>query len=109
MHGELRLPLVAFNRMSREHIAALLDQLLAMNAEEMGCQAMQSAGELLPEPAGALQVGLVIADDAKGGWTNRRLFEASHQFESRYERRRGIITALLWWSEPPAMSRSYKK
>ena len=101
-NGNPRLPLAAFNPMSKDHVATLLDRLLAMDAEEIGKTAMNEAGEQLPEFKGSdsTQVGLVVADDARGGWTNRWLFEAKHQFEGRYEQRRGIITALLWSSEP---------
>jgi hypothetical protein len=45
--------------------------------------------------------GLVIADDAQGGWTNRYLFEAKDRFENRYGVRKGFITALFWSSEEP--------
>jgi hypothetical protein len=100
--GNLRFPLPAFNPMSKEHVADLLDELLAMQDEHIGQMAMEEAGEQLSDLGGSnsTQVGLVVADDAKGGWTNRWLFEAKHQFESRYEQKRGIITALLWSSEP---------
>ena len=97
--GELRLPLPAFNPMSKGHVTELLDRLLAMDAEGIGEQSMRDACERLAL-AGEQQVGLVVADDAKGGWTNRWLFEAKHCFEGRYEQRRGFITALLWSSQP---------
>ena len=40
-----------------------------------------------------------MADDAKGGWTNRWLFEAKHLFEGKYELEHGLVTVLLWSSE----------
>ena len=97
--GELRLPLAAFNPMSKAHVGDLLDQLLALDAEAIGAQSMGDAAAQLGM-SGEQQVGLVIADDAKGGWTNRWLYEAKHCFEGRYEHRRGFITTLLWSSEP---------
>ena len=101
-HGELRLPLPAFNPMSKGHVADLLTELLAIDAEAIGQAASAEAGERLPglDWSNSTQVALVVADDAKGGWTNRYLFETKHHFESRYEQRRGFITALLWSSEP---------
>ena len=96
--GELKLPLPAFNPMSKGHVADLLDQLLAMDAEVVGQAAMREAAARL-SLTGEQQAGLVVADDAKGGWTNRWLFEAKHRFEGRYEHRKGFITALLWSSE----------
>ena len=43
---------------------------------------------------------LVIADDAKGGWTNRYTTEFAHRFESRAMLKRGWVVGLLWTSEP---------
>jgi hypothetical protein len=110
-HRNLRLPLSAFNPMSKGHVADLLDELLAMHVECIGQTAMEEAGEKLANLAGSspVKVGLVVADDAKGGWTNRWLFEAKHQFESSYEQKRGIATVLLWSSEPSDMLRIRQK
>lgn len=101
--GDLNLPLQAFNPMSKPHVAELLDRLLALDSEGIGEAAMnQAANELASVGVcGSIQVGLVVADDARGGWTNRWLFEAKHRFENSYEQRHGIVTALLWSSEPP--------
>ena len=101
-NGELRLPLPAFNPMSKGHVADLLTQLLAIDAEAIGQAAVVEAAERLPGVAwsNSTQVALVVADDARGGWTNRYLFETKHLFESRYEQSHGFITALLWSSEP---------
>ena len=96
--GELRLPLAAFNPMSKPHIASLLDGLLAMDAEAIGSSAATEAADTLGGVEASL--GLVVADDAQGGWTNRWLFDAQHLFESRYTQRRGLISVLLWSSEP---------
>jgi hypothetical protein len=109
-HGELRLPLPAFNPMSKPHVAELLDRLIAMNAEGLAAEAMrESAGRL--SGLAALQgipsyrFGLVVADDAKGGWTNRYLFDAQDRFENRHNVTHGFITALLWSSDEPAPQR----
>jgi hypothetical protein len=53
----------------------------------------------------AYKFGLVVADDARGGWTNRYLFEAKDRFENRYAVTHGFITALLWSSEMPSAER----
>jgi hypothetical protein len=44
-------------------------------------------------------VGLVVVDDAHGGWTNRYAYEFSHRFEERALYKRGWIECLLWTSE----------
>jgi hypothetical protein len=46
-------------------------------------------------------VGLVVADDAHGGWTNRYAYEFSHRFEERALYKRGWVESLLWTSEVP--------
>ena len=108
--GELGLPLGAFNPMSKPHVAALLDKLIAMDAEAVAEEAMVVAAgrlrgvktlERMPD----YRFGLVIADDAMGGWTNRYLFEAKDRFESTYGVRKGFITALLWSSEEASLER----
>jgi hypothetical protein len=45
-------------------------------------------------------VGLVVADDAHDGWTNRYASEFSHRFEERDASE--MIVGLLWTSEAPA-------
>src|SRR3954468_25046485 len=69
--GDLKLPLVAMNPMGKEHVPALLDQWIALRADELAAGAVADAAAGLQSVPGKFQVGLVIADDAKGGWTNR--------------------------------------
>ena len=108
--GELGLPLAAFNPMSKEHVGKVLDTLLAMDAERIAEDALQESVARLScvEALRGMPVyrfGLVIADDAQGGWTNRYLFEAKDRFENRYGVRKGFITALMWSSEEPNAGR----
>ena len=51
---------------------------------------------------GAFTVGLVIADDLKGGWTNRHFYDFGQRFGTRALHRRGWVTGLLWTSETPS-------
>jgi hypothetical protein len=96
------LPLVALNPMGKEHVAAVLDALLALDAEAVAAQAISDAGRRLAYVAGTLKVGLVVSDDAAGGWTQRELTDARHRFEIDAALRRGWATALLWSSETPS-------
>jgi hypothetical protein len=109
-HGELRLPLPAFNPMSKPHVAELLERLIALDAEAVAAEAMRQSGLRLSKIAalqgiGSYRFGLVVADDAKGGWTNRYLFDAKDRFENRHNVTHGFITALLWSSEEPSAQR----
>jgi hypothetical protein len=104
--GDLALPLVAMNPMGRDHVPALIDDYLALGAEEIAAGAVRSAFAPAPHsPAGAsadhtrFRVGLVVADDLKGGWTNRWASEFSHRIESQAILKRGWLVGVLWTSE----------
>jgi len=99
---DLKLPLVAMNPMGKEHVPALLDQWMALGADEVAGSAVADAAHRLQEVPGAFQVGLVIADDLKGGWTNRYTYEFAHRFLTRAFHRRGWLTGMLWTSEAPS-------
>lgn len=89
-------PLVAMNPMGKEHCNALLEEYLALDAERL-------AQETLAEFATDMlyRVSLVLADDAKGGWTNRTDCEYKGRLGSRPRpHQTPWITAILWTSEP---------
>ena len=98
--GDLALPLTAMNPMGKEHVPALLDQYLAADTDGQASRAVKAREPDLAQFPGAFRTCLVIADDAKGGWTNRYTTEFSHRFESRAMMKRGWIVGLLWTSEP---------
>lgn len=107
--GDLTLPLVAMNPMGKEHIAALVEQYIALDAEAIAADAVDAftrSTERSPErsparsPERSFKVGVVVSDDLKGGWTNRWASEFSHRIESQAFLKRGFITGLLWTSEP---------
>lgn len=100
--GELKLPLVAMNPMGKEHVPALLDEWLALGADEIAARAVADAAPRLQPVPGDFQVGLVIADDLKGGWTNRHFDDFSQRFHTKALHRRGWVTGLLWTSETPS-------
>ncbi len=100
--GEMTLPLAVFNPMAQPHVAALLDRLIAMGAEDEARVALRKAEADLRAVPGRLRVGLVIADDALGGWTDRFLTDARQRFESASTVKRGFATPLLWTGEEPS-------
>lgn len=100
---DVRLPpLVAMNPMGKDHVPALLDALLAMDAETAAAQASAAAGCLGAVP-GNFKLGLVVADDLMGSWTNRYASEFRHRFEETSAHKRGWISACLWSSEAPTL------
>ena len=100
--GDLDLPLVDMNPMGKEHLPALLDRLLALDAEAVGAAAAAAARPATADLPGAFRIGLVVADDARGGWTDRHCVDLGHRFEGEAFYKRGWIVGLLWTSELPA-------
>jgi hypothetical protein len=97
--GEVRLPLAAFNPMSKPHVAALLDDLIATEAEGTVRAALAEASALLGVLVPTVRVGLVVVDDALGGWTNRYMTDMDHRFDASGELKRGFATAYIWTGE----------
>lgn len=77
----LKLPsLVAMNPMGKEHVTALLNALIALDADALATRAVEEASQGLADVPGDFKATLVIADDLKGGWTNRYANEYTHRF-----------------------------
>ena len=100
---DLRLPLVAINPMARDHVPALLDALLALDAENVAAQALAEVAAQVEHVPGTYRVTLVIADDLMGGWTNRYACEFTHRFPSHPGYQCDWLTGLLWSSEAPSL------
>jgi hypothetical protein len=109
----LELPsLILMNPMGKDHVTVLLDALLAMDADAIAAQAVAEAEAELADEPGEFKVTLVIADDLKGGWTNRYAAEFTLRFP--HGAKAGVetelprwltehwITAAYWSSEPAA-------
>jgi hypothetical protein len=108
---ELELtPLMIMNPMGKEHVATLLDALLTLDAEAVAARAVARATASLEHIPGECKFGLVVADDLKGGWTNRYAWEFDLRFKwggpppapERLPRwtRSFWLTGVLWSSEP---------
>lgn len=76
----MRVPLLAMNPAGKEHVNSLLDQMLALNCDAIGDQAALEASTKLAHVPGVFKIALVIADDLKGGWTNRYADEFTYRF-----------------------------
>lgn len=97
------MPMVTMNPMGKEHIPDMLDMLLAMDAETVAASAIAEASAQLTEVQGSFKVGLVVADDLMGGWTNRYTCEFSDRFELKPRLKRGWLSVVLWTSETPTL------
>src|SRR5436309_1678639 len=74
------LPLLAMNPMGKDHVTALLDALLALDADGIGARAAAEVAARLADVPGDFKAGLVVADDLLGGWTNRYANEFTYRF-----------------------------
>src|SRR5262245_42096201 len=96
---DIVLPLVSMNPMGKEHIPALIDTLLGFDAEAVAAAAIEEARQRLADAPGALRVGLVVTDDARGGWTNRYFTEMSLRFDCGRLLDRDWSIVPIWTSE----------
>jgi hypothetical protein len=98
---DLALPLSAFNPMAKDHVVARLDELLEQVAERICQQSIDEANSRLGDALHARPVGLVLADDFGGGWTNRYQMEAGARFGKVTRIEHDWLVVLLWSSERP--------
>jgi hypothetical protein len=87
------IPLMFANPMARDHVTTLLDDLLAMGADQIAASAAAEAVPRLPDGPGEFKVSIVVCDDLKGGWTNR--------YDYEFKNRVGYID-FLGGDDPPA-------
>jgi hypothetical protein len=101
--------------MGKGHVTALLDALVALDADGVAARAAAgAAAELAGEP-GDFDAGLVVVDDLMGGWTNRSATEYTVRFQSgpppgdppAWMTRRWVFGAL--WSSEPAAERAVRE
>ena len=106
------IPLLAINPMAKDHVTALLDAYLAMDADGIGARAAAEAAARHADVPGDFKVGLIVADDLKGAGTNRYEYEFTFRFGpdrtlgSLPKRSRWLkdwwLTGVLWSSESPS-------
>jgi hypothetical protein len=101
--GDLALPLVPMNPMGKEHVPELLDEYIRLDADGVAARAVSQMTADTSASYQAFKVCLVIADDLKGGWTNRYASEFSYRFETTAFHKRGWLLGLLWTSEAPSV------
>src|SRR4051812_30171118 len=77
--GEL-IPMLLMNPMGKAHVAALLDALIAIDADGVAAGAVEEVTARLADEPGECKVALVVPDDLKGGGTNRYDYEFPLRF-----------------------------
>ena len=97
------LPMAAINPLGKAHIPEMIDTLLAINADDIASSALSEVlnhfGDINNR---AFRLGLIVADDRMGGWTNRYTSEFSIRFELQNHLARGWLAVVLWTTEVPS-------
>jgi hypothetical protein len=103
------LPLLIANPMAKEHVTELIDDLLALAAvgAAAGAPAAPAAG--LVDVPGDYPVCLMVADDLKGGWTNRFAYEFDFRVGYGPHGKRFWGPIGLLWSSEPASERAVRE
>jgi hypothetical protein len=104
-------PLFFMNPMGKDHVTALLDAYLAMDADGIGARVTAEVAAQYADVPGDFKVGLVVCDDLMGGGTNRYHYELTFRFGPEHfgsggsppKRSRWLrdywLTGVLWSSE----------
>jgi hypothetical protein len=97
-------PITSLNPMGREHNAAKVEELLALEAETVAAQALTEAEQRLPGTPGVgpFKFSLVVSDDLGGMWSNRTTSELSQRVPGQKldnALRRGFIEIACWVSQ----------
>jgi hypothetical protein len=108
-------PLLLANPMAKDHVTALLNALIAFDADGVAARTVVEASAQLADEPGEFDAGLVVVDDLRGGWTNRYAAEYTIRFQSgpppanppRWMTRRWLFGAL--WSSEPATERAVRE
>jgi hypothetical protein len=99
--GNLSLPIGAFNPMAKEHVLMQLNSLKKMGAEEAIQNELKKLNSTLPNQGSHSQfkVALNLADDLKGGWTNKFTTDYDIRFKLNPYLKRGFCVSIIWTSE----------
>lgn len=98
--NDLRLPIMGYNPMAKEHVPQKIEALLAMDAESIMAEVLVSVNEKCPPSKGPeIKVVLNLADDLHGGWTNRHTTDFDSKFKHAPLVRRHFCTPYCWTGE----------
>lgn len=99
--GDLDMPISAWNPMAKEHVIEKIAQLQALQAElyvqKLLLEENQQWESIHPDIT--LEIYLSIADDLKGGWTNRYTSDFDSKFKLNAMVKRNFCVPVFWSSE----------
>ncbi|MGV3630604.1 MAG: hypothetical protein ACO1O6_05345 [Bacteroidota bacterium] len=97
--GDLLLPIGGFNPMAKEHVLVKLEELQNLDAEKILEESLQEINSETGEEHALFKVAINLADDEKGGWTNRFTTDYDSKFNIRALVKRRFCTVFFWTSE----------
>lgn len=99
--GDLVVPISGFNPMAKEHVSQKLKELQNLNAEAILLDVLTEINKDIKNFNGnaTFKVALNLADDKKGGWTNKHTTDYDSKFKINALIERGFCTPYFWTSE----------
>ena len=109
-------PLVAINPMARDHVPAMIQKLIELDADSVAARALTEADDEFAVHAGesaaalTFRSSLIVVDDFnRSGWTNRFTQEYAMRMGCDPLGKRFWITGVLWSSETPPTVRAVRE
>ena len=98
--GDLSLPIGGYNPMGKAHVNQKLAELKALDAEGVMSDELEKINSKVEHlEASSVKVVLNLADDHKGGWTNRYTTDFDSKFKLNALVKRNFCTPYFWTSE----------
>ncbi len=99
-NGDLDLPISGFNPMAKEHVSEKISELKSIDAEGLISGVIEKVNVTISKlPDVTIKVILNLADDLKGGWTNRYTTDFDSKFKLNALVARSFCTPYFWTSE----------
>ena len=98
---DMKLPIGGFNPMGKEHATEKLMELKNLDAENYISEILDEMNSEFANDDQAIEykVSISLADDLKGGWTNRFTTDYQHKFNTTAFIKRRFITVQFWTSD----------
>ncbi len=98
--GDLDLPIGGFNPMAKEHVLQKIKELKNINAEKLIKEVTENLNTKYEnQNSEVIKIVLNLADDLKGGWTNRYTTDFDSKFKLNALVTRKFCTPYFWTSE----------
>ncbi|MDA9774436.1 hypothetical protein N9B82_05725 [Saprospiraceae bacterium] len=97
---DLKVPIAGYNPMAKGHIVTKLNELISLDAEKITRDVLYAFNQdFETNEFGSIEVILNLADDLKGGWTNRFSTDYDSKFKLNALLERNFCSPFFWTSE----------